>query len=173
MLSDDAAVANGFSFQTAALRDTDSRTVMLPHSHTAGEPHSHAATQSYSHAAIQPYSHSLLCSFFHITVFHSNLRWTGDLQTEGYRRLSVILIFRLPLCITILYTNIPITDSSGRKYADRGITLPQLLTGAFKWARVTVHRSVCCRHNHVITCYPDKYKKRLFTDCRRCGKESL
>ena len=74
MLSDDAAVANGSSFQTAALRDTDSRTVMLPHSHTAGEPHSHAATQSYSHAAIQPYSHSLLCSFFHITVFHSNLR---------------------------------------------------------------------------------------------------
>ena len=115
----------------------------------------------------------LLCSFFHITVFHSNLRWTGDLQTEGCRRLSVILIFHIPLCITILYTNIPITDSSGRKYADRGITLPQVLTGAFKWARVTVHRSVCCRHNHVITCYPDKYKKRLFTDCRRCGKESL
>ena len=56
MLSDDAAVANGFSFQTAALRDTDSRTVMLPHSHTAGEPHSHTATVCYAHFFILPYS---------------------------------------------------------------------------------------------------------------------
>ena len=69
---------------------------------------------------------------FYITVFYSNLRWTGDLQIEGCRRLSVILIFRPPRCITILYTNIPITDSSGWKYADRGITLPQLFSGAFK-----------------------------------------
>lgn len=37
--------------------------------------------------------HSLLCSFFHISVFHSNLRQAGDLQTEGYRRQSVIPIF--------------------------------------------------------------------------------
>ena len=66
MLSDDAAVANGFSFQTAALRDTDSRKVMLPHSHTAGEPHSHAATQSYSHATIQPQSVMLIFSYYRI-----------------------------------------------------------------------------------------------------------
>ena len=84
----------------------------------------------------------LLCSFFHITVFHSNLRWTGDLQTEGCRRLSVILIFHILRCITILYTNIPITDSSGWKYADRGITLPQLLIGAFIMS--TCHRAVFC-----------------------------
>ena len=66
MLSDDAAVANGFSFQTAALRDTDSRTVMLPHSHTAGEPHSHTAMQSYSHTAIQPQSVMLIFSYYRI-----------------------------------------------------------------------------------------------------------
>ena len=58
MLSDDAAVANGFSFQTAALRDTDSRTVMLPHSHTAGEPH--------SHTAMQPQSVMLIFSYYRI-----------------------------------------------------------------------------------------------------------
>ena len=58
MLSDDAAVVNGFSFQTATLRDTDSRTVMLPHSHTAGEPH--------SHTAIQPQSVMLIFSYYHI-----------------------------------------------------------------------------------------------------------
>lgn len=34
--------------------------------------------------------------------------------------------------MTTPYANLPITDSSGRKYADRGITLPQLLPGAFK-----------------------------------------
>ena len=63
MLSDDAAVANGFSFQTAALRDTDSRTVMLPHSHTAGEPHSHTAMQPYSHTATVCYAHFFILPY--------------------------------------------------------------------------------------------------------------
>ncbi len=62
--------------------------------------------------------HSLLCSFFHISVFHSNLRQAGDLQTEGCRRLSVIPTFYILHCMTVLYTNIPITDSSGRKCGD-------------------------------------------------------
>ena len=35
MQSDDTAVVNGFRFQTAILRDTDSRTVIQPHTWTA------------------------------------------------------------------------------------------------------------------------------------------
>ena len=62
--------------------------------------------------------HSLLWSFFHISVFHSNLRQAGDLQTEGYRRQSVIPTFYLLHCITAPYTNIPITDSPGKKCGD-------------------------------------------------------
>lgn len=62
--------------------------------------------------------HSLLCSFFHISVFHSNLRQAGDLQTEGYRRQSVIPTFYLLHCMKAPYTNIPITDSSGKKCGD-------------------------------------------------------
>ena len=48
MLSDDAAVVNGFSFQTATFRDRDSRTVRQPHSHTAGYPQSVMLIFSYS-----------------------------------------------------------------------------------------------------------------------------
>ena len=92
---------NGLRFQTATLRDTDSRTVKVGH------------TRSDTHGQTP-------------TVRH--------LQTEGCRRLSVIPTFHLPRSMTTLYTNIPITDSSGRKYADRGITLPQLITGAFRKA---------------------------------------
>ncbi len=62
--------------------------------------------------------HSLLCSFFHISVFHSNLRQAGDLQTEGCRRQSVIPTFYLLHCMTAPYTNIPITDSPGKKCGD-------------------------------------------------------
>ena len=87
-------------------------------------------------------SHSLLCSFFHIPAFHSNLRQAGDLQTEGCRHPSVILTFHLPRCLTRLYVNYPITDSSGRKYADRGITLPQLFPGAFIMS--TCHSALLC-----------------------------
>ena len=83
-----------------------------------------------SHVATKSDSHSLLCSFFHIPAFHSNLCQTGDLQSEGCRHLSVILTFHLLRCLTRLYVNLPITDSSGRKYADRGITLPQHLINA-------------------------------------------
>ena len=62
--------------------------------------------------------HSLLCSFFHIPVFRSNLRQAGDLQTEGCRRQSVIPTFYLLHCMTAPYTNIPITDSPGKKCGD-------------------------------------------------------
>ena len=77
--------------------------------------------------------HSLLCSFFHISVFHSNLRQAGDLQTEGYRSQSVTHTFYLPHCMTVLYTNIPITDSSGRKCGD--IAMQQVKRGKCKWLR--------------------------------------
>ncbi len=94
----------------------------------------------------------LLCSFFHISVFHSNLRQAGDLQTEGCRRQSVIPIFYLLHCMTALYTNIPITDSSGRKYTERGLPLPQLLPGAFK--EVNRRRAVpaCIVLPHSLLC---------------------
>ena len=86
------------------------------------------------HVATKSDSYSLLCSFFHIPAFHSNLRQAGDLQTEGCRHLSVILTFHLLRCLTRLYVNPPITDSSGRKYADRRITLPQHLPNAIIWS---------------------------------------
>lgn len=78
--------------------------------------------------------HSLLCSFFHISVFHSNLRQAGDLQTEGCRHLSVILTFHLLRWLTRLYANHPITDSPWRKCVDRGLPLPQHLPNAIIWS---------------------------------------
>ena len=66
---------------------------------------------------------------------------------------SVTPTFHLPHCMTTPYANLPITDSSGRKYADRGITLPQLLPGAFKKRAADVqflsalfYLSVCYAH---------------------------
>ena len=138
-------------FQTGIFRDTDSRTAIQ--------------LQPYSH--IQPHNHSLLCAFFHIPVFHSDLRQVRGLQTEGCRPLSVILTFHLHRCTTILYTNIPITDSSGRKYADCGPTLPQHLPGTFKKLAAGVlllpalfYRSVCYAHFFIF-----QYSTATYVKC--------
>ena len=65
---------------------------------------------------------------------------------------SVTPTFHLPRCMTTPYANLPITDSAGRKYADRGITLPQLLPGAFK--EVNRRRAVpaCIVLPHSLLC---------------------
>ena len=63
----------------------------------------------------------LLCSFSRISVSHSNLRLACDLQTQASRCLSVIPCFHLSRWMTTLYANFWITDSSGRKYADRAM----------------------------------------------------
>ena len=60
--------------------------------------------------------------------------------------------------MTTLYTNIPITDSSGRKYADRGITLPQLITGAFRKADAGVQ--FLSALFFLTVCYAQTYVKQ-------------
>ena len=99
MLSDDAAVANGFSFQTAALRDTDSRTVMLPHSHTAGEPHSHAATQSYSHTVGEPDSHTVMQPYSHTATVCYALFFILPYSTVTYAELATYRLKAADACL--------------------------------------------------------------------------
>ena len=85
------------------------------------------------HVAL-PAPHSTVCS----APFRASCYLTKAYARRAIFRLqagasvSVTTTFHLPLCMTTPYANLPITDSSGRKYADRGITLPQLLPGAFK-----------------------------------------
>ena len=67
-------------------------------------------TESY---AVRLLQYSLLNRILHFLLFHINLHMVRDIQTVRCRRLSVILAFYLPRCLTTPYANIPITDSSG------------------------------------------------------------
>ena len=76
MLSDDAAVANGFSFQTAPF---EILIAVQSYNHTVTQPESHTATQSYSHAAIQPCSHTAIFHLPHyMTIPYANIPITDS-----------------------------------------------------------------------------------------------
>ena len=82
--------------------------------------------------AALPGPHSTVCSAPFRTSYYLIKAYArrAIYRLQAGASVSVILTFHLLRCLTRLYVNLPITDSSGRKYADRGITLPQHLINA-------------------------------------------
>lgn len=101
-----------------------------------------------------PGPHSTVCSAPFRTSYYLIKAYArrAIYRLQAGASVSVTPTFHLPRCMTTPYPNIPITDSSGRKYADRGITLPQLLPGAFK--EVNRRRAVpaCIVLPHSLLC---------------------
>ena len=105
--------------------------------------------------AALPGPHSTVCSAPFRTSYYLIKAYArrAIYRLQAGASVSVTPTFHLPHCMTTPYANLPITDSSGRKYADRGITLPQLLPGAFKKRAADVqflsalfYLSVCYAH---------------------------